>query len=100
MNRSLLLLLCSALLTVGGCGGGGPEGSTDKRVRTATVTEQQAIELATEAVRKNDSFADSAEYSATETGTAGWTIVVNGNAGQFRLIVLDSAGEVIKYEGG
>ena len=100
MNRSLIILVCLAVLTAGGCGGGGPDDSTDKRVRTSTLTEEQAIDLATDAVRENDSFADSAEYSAKATGDAGWTITVNGNAGQFRLIVLDSAGEVIKYEGG
>ena len=99
MHRSLFILLCSALLTAGGCGGD-PEGSTDKRVHSSTVTEERAIELATAAVRQNDSFADSAEYAVTPTGDAGWTITVTGDAGQFRLIVLDSAGEVIKYDGG
>lgn len=100
MHRSMLILLCSALLTGGGCGGGPSEDSTEKRVRTATVTEDQAIELAREAVRQNDSFADSAEYSVTPTGNAGWTVTVNGSAGQFRLIVLDSTGTVVKYDGG
>ncbi len=99
MQRSLSILLCSALLTAGGCGGE-PEGSADKRVHTSTVSEERAIELATAAVRENDSFADSAEYTVQPTGDAGWTITVNGNGGQFRLIVLDSSGEVIKYEGG
>ncbi len=101
MHRSLLILLCSALLTGGGCGGGpSGEGSTEKRVRTATVTEDQAIELAREAVRQNDSFADSAEYSVAPTGNAGWTVTVKGSAGQFRFIVLDAEGKVIRYDGG
>ncbi len=100
MHRSLLILLCSALLTGGGCGGGHSEGSTAKRVRTATVTEDQAIELAREAVRQNDSFADSAEYSVAPTGNTGWTVTVHGSAGQFRLIVLDGEGSVVRYDGG
>ena len=99
MHRSLFILLCSALLTAGGCGGE-PEGASEKRVRSSTVTEERAIELAKAAVRENDAFADSAEYTVEPTGDAGWTITVNGNAGQFRLIVIDSGGEVIKYDGG
>ena len=98
MHRSLHILLCSALLAVAGCGGGGSEGSTEKRVRTATVTEDQAIVLATEAVRQNDSFADSAEYSARPSGDSGWQITVESGDGQFRIIVLDGEGNVIMYD--
>ncbi len=98
MHRSVLILLCSALLTVGGCGDGAPEGSTEKRVRSATVTEEQAIVLATEAVRQNDSFADRAEYVAKPSGDAGWQITVDSGDGQFRIIVLDAEGKVIMYD--
>lgn len=101
MHRSLLILLFSALLVAGGCGGGkASEDEMAKRVRTATLSEDQALEKAKAAVRQNDSFADSAEYEITPTGTSGWTVTVNGSNGEFRLIVLDDAGVVLKYQGG
>ncbi len=97
MHRSLLILLSAVLLTLGGCGGAPSDDELAKRVRTATLSEDQAIEKAREAVRNNDSFADSAEYAASATGDDGWTITVTADDG-FRLIVLDGGGEVIRYE--
>ena len=99
MYRSLLILLFSALLITAGCGGEPSEADKSKRVRTATMSEDQALDKARQAVRENDSFADSAEYSIEPTGDSGWTIEVNGNGGEWRLIVLDDQGQVLKYEG-
>ncbi len=100
MHRSLLILLFSALLIVSGCSGEPTEAEKAKTARTATLSEDQAIDKAKAAVRQNDSFADSAEYEVSPTGAAGWTVTVTGGGGEFRLIVLDAAGEVLRYEGG
>ncbi len=100
MHRSLLILLFSALLIVSGCGGEPTEAEKAKTARTATLSEDQAVDKAKAAVRQNDSFADSAEYSVTPLGSDGWTVTVKGSGGEFRLIVLDGAGDVVRYEGG
>ncbi len=100
MHRSLLILLFSSLLLTGGCGGGSSEADLATRVRTAAMSEDQALDKARQAVRQNDSFADSAEYSIKPTGDSGWTIEVNGSEGEWRLIVLDDQGDVLRYEGG
>ncbi len=100
MHRSLLILLFSALLITGGCGGGPSEADLATRVRTASMSEEQALDKARQAVRDNDSFADSAEYAIKPTGDSGWTVTVNGTGGEWRLIVLDDLGEVLRYEGG
>ncbi len=99
MHRTLLILLVSALLIMSGCGGGPSESDMSKRVRSASLSEGQALDKAKQAVRQNDSFADSAEYSIKPTGENGWTVTVTGNGGQFRLIVLDDAGDILRYEG-
>ncbi len=94
MIRSLLGLL-TALLILSGCGGSPPGGITEPR--TTTVTEEQAIEFAKDAVRQNDSFADSATYSATAIGN-GWQInVVDEDSDAFRMIILDTDGGVLEY---
>ena len=100
MHRSLLILLFSALLMTGGCGGGSSEADMATRVRTPSMSEDQALERARQVVRDNDSFADSAEYSIKPTGETGWTITVDGSGGEFRLIVLNDQGDVLRYEGG
>ena len=100
MHRSLLILLFSALLITGGCGGEPSETDRAKRVRVAALSEDQALDRARQVVRENDSFADSAEYSIKPTGDSGWTITVDGSGGEWRLIVLDDQGEVLRYEGG
>ena len=100
MHRSLLILLFSALLVLSGCSGEPSDAEKAKMVRTATLSEDQAVDKARAAVRQNDSFADSAEYSVTPLGGDGWTVTVQGSGGEFRLIVLDGAGEVVRYEGG
>ena len=100
MHRSLLILLFSALLITGGCGGEPSEADRAKRVRVAALSEDQALDRARQVVRENDSFADSAEYSIKPTGDSGWTITVDGSGGEWRLIVLDDQGEVLRYEGG
>ena len=99
MHRSLLILLFSALLITSGCGGGPSESDMARRVRAPSLSEDQALDKARQAVQQNDSFADSAEYSITPTGDAGWTVTVIGSGGEFRLIVLDDQGEVLRYEG-
>jgi len=96
----LLILLFSALLITGGCGGEPSETDRAKRVRVAALSEDQALDRARQVVRENDSFADSAEYSIKPTGDSGWTITVDGSGGEWRLIVLDDQGEVLRYEGG
>ncbi len=98
MHRSLLILLFSALLITGGCGGGPSDADLAKRVRTATLSEDQALDKAKQAVRANDSFADSAEYSIEPTGDSGWTITVRAG-GELRLVVLNDQGEVLQYKG-
>ncbi len=100
MHRSLLILLFSAVLVAGGCSGAPSEAEKAKMVRTSALSEDQAVDKAKAAVRQNDSFADSAEYAVSPTGADGWTVTVTGGGGEFRLIVLDAAGEVIRYEGG
>ena len=100
MHRSLLILLFSALLITGGCGGEPSATDRAKRVRVAALSGGQALDRARQVVRENDSFADSAEYSIKPTGDSGWTITVDGSGGEWRLIVLDDQGEVLRYEGG
>ena len=99
MHRSLLILLFSALLITSGCGGGPSEADMEKRVRAPSLSEDQALDKAKQAVRQNDSFADSADYAIKATGDSGWTITVTGSGGEFRLIVLDEQGEILRYEG-
>jgi hypothetical protein len=70
-----------------------------KRVRAPSLSEDQALDKAKQAVRQNDSFADSADYVVKPTGDNGWTVTVTGGGGEFRLIVLDDQGEVLRYEG-
>ena len=99
MHRSLLILLFSALLITSGCGGEPSESDMAKRVRAPSLTEDQALDKAKQAVRQNDSFADSAEYSIKPAGDTGWTVTVTGSGGQFRRIILDDVGEVLRYDG-
>jgi hypothetical protein len=70
-----------------------------KRVRAPSLSEDQALDKAKQAVQQNDSFADSADYAIKPTGENGWTITVTGGGGEFRLIVLDDQGQVLRYEG-
>jgi hypothetical protein len=55
MIRSLFILLFSALLLLGGCGGGS-SGDGSRVDRTTAVTEQQAIDLAKAAYRERGSI--------------------------------------------
>lgn len=95
MIRSLVGILAAGLI-LSGCGGGSDAGGP-ATPRTTTVSEEQAIEFARDAVRQNDSFADSANYEAMAIGN-GWQInVVDENSGEFRMIVLDGDGGVLEY---
>lgn len=98
MYRSLLILLFSGLLFAGGCGSEPSAADKAPTVRKATLTEDQAIEKAKDAVRQHDSFADSATYEVTPIGDAGWQITVTSGR-EVRFVALDGTGEVIKYDG-
>ena len=100
MHRSLLILLFSALLITAGCGGGPSQADKAPRVRTATMSEDQALDKARQAVQDRDSFASTAEYVIKPSGNDRWQIEVNSSGGEFRLIVLDDLGDVVRYEGG
>ncbi len=92
MIRSLVVLVTALMLS--GCSGGGVG---ESEPRTTTVTEDQAIAFATDAVRENDNFADTAAYTAVPIGN-GWQInVLDENTGEFRMIVLDGDGGVLEY---
>ncbi len=95
MIRSLFILLFSALLLFGGCGGGssGDGSSVD---RTTAVTEQQAIDLAKAAYRERGSFDDSAQYSA-EPSSNGWQVTIRDSSGNLGLVMLDGEGAVVMY---
>lgn len=98
MYRSLLVLLFSGLLLVGGCSSEPSDAEKAPRVRTTNLTEDQVMQKAKDIVRQHDSFADSAEYDVEAAGDAGWQVTVESSAGDVRLILLDGNGEVIKYE--
>ncbi len=100
MHRSLLILLFSALLVTGGCGGGPSEADVAKTVRAPSLSEDQALDKARQAVRERDSFADSAKYSIEPDGASGWTVTVNAGGGEERLILLNDQGDIVLYEGG
>ena len=97
MIRLVIPILISLLLSAGGCGGGAVGTSTE---RTTTVTEDQAIDTAREAVRQHDSFADVAVFEAQPMGN-GWRVTAEDErSGDERLIIIDSDGNVTKYQGG
>jgi hypothetical protein len=99
MMRSIAVILALVFFS-GGCGESAPTGG--RVPRTTTVTEQNAIDIATTAVRDRDGWSDQASFEAEPTGN-GWTIVVwrEGAGGvETRVVELDSEGEVIEYEGG
>ena len=96
MFRSVLIVLLSAVVAGGGCGGGGSSGLSVEPA--TTVTEDQAVSIAMDAVRDNDSFAETASYTAKESGN-GWAVtVVDEEAGELRIVVIDGEGNVSKYE--
>jgi hypothetical protein len=96
MIRSIVLFLTFALLA-SGCGEGSQEGSI-RAPRTTTVTEQQAIQFAKDAVRERDGWTDTQNVEAQPTGN-GWTVTVySAGTGEPRLVILDGEGEVIQYQ--
>ncbi len=95
MTRLITPLLAALLLALAGCGGG-----AESFERTTTVTENQAIEAARDAVRQNDAFADSATFTAKAKGN-GWQVdVVDEQSGQERMIIVSGDGTVVQYQGG
>ncbi len=96
MIRSFFILLFSAVLLLGGCGGSSGDGSRVER--TTAVTEQQAVELAKAAYRERGSFDDSAKYSA-EPSSNGWQVTIRDSSGNTGLVMLDGEGAVVMYRG-
>jgi hypothetical protein len=100
MIRSIVIIL-ALVLFAGGCGEEAREGSI-RAPRTTTVTEQDAIETAKNAVRERDGWSAVTNVEAEPTGN-GWTVTVwRGaiNASEMRLLVLDAEGEVVDYTQG
>ena len=95
MIRSLFILLFSALLLLGGCGGGS-SGDGSRADRTTAVTEQQAVDLAKAAYRERDSFDDSAQYAAVPASN-GWQVTIRDSSGNVGLVMLDGEGAVVMY---
>ena len=81
MHRSLLILLFSALLITGGCGGEPSETDRAKRVRVAALSEDQALARARPVVRENDPLADPAENPTHPPRDSGGPIHVRGPGG-------------------
>jgi hypothetical protein len=99
MIRAIAVIL-ALVFCAGGCGEKTPEGSI-RAPRTTTVGEQQAIDIARDAVRDRDGWSP-ANFEAEPTGN-GWTVTVWQGAiddSELRLVVLDSEGEVVTYDEG
>jgi hypothetical protein len=106
MNKSGVLLLGLALLA--GCTK--PHGSSvaQSASNSGMLTTNQVIQIAKEAVAKNDTWANRATYDASH-GTNGWSVMVWRIAGygpdgkpQFvpgghRFIQIDNQGKVVNY---
>ena len=99
MIRSLAIVL-TLVLFAGGCGEKQPDGSI-RAPRTTKVTEQDAINIAKDAVSERDGW--SAGGAQAEPMGNGWTVTLWRDAvgsGDVRLVVLDSEGDVIQYQDG
>ena len=100
MIRSVAVIL-TLVPYAGGCGGSDPKGGI-RPPRTTSVTEQDAIRIAGDAVRDRDGWSDPGTVEAEATGN-GWTVTVwRGAEGTsaMRLLVLDGEGEVVMYQEG
>ena len=73
-----------------------------KALAAQTVSEQDAIQTAKDAVRDRDGWSDAATFEAEPKGN-GWTGTVWRGAvdtSDMRLILLDAEGEVVMYQEG
>jgi len=94
MIRVTVALLVA--ITLAGCGGSDP-GSFE---RTTSVTEQQAIDAARDAVKQNDSFSNSVTFVAAAKGN-GWQVDVRDEtSGEERVVIIGPEGNVVMYRGG
>ncbi len=90
-----LMVLTLVLLVVTGCGDS--KNTAQPTARTTTVTEQDAISTATQAVSENDGWSN-AQLKAEPMGN-GWQVTAEGPNGEIRLIMIDGNGAVAKYQG-
>ena len=89
------MVLTMMLLVATGCGDSAAP--VQSSVRTTTVTEQDAISAATQAVSEKDGWSN-AEYKAIPRGN-GWQVIADGPNGEVRLIMIDRDGSVANYGG-
>jgi hypothetical protein len=99
MIRAIVIVLALVFFS-GGCGGEEQSGGI-RAPRTTEVTEQAAIDIATNTVSERDGWSDMTGEAAPMGN--GWEITVTrggAGAGDVRIVILDGEGAVSMYQEG